>query len=160
MAGCSTCLRNRDNRVSDWICLTPPSFPKQYSLAGHTRLIIKVAFAVRLHGPWGYSAALFSRNEVSADAFRYIQSQWLRKNRKALKYMLGFYEGERSNTHFHPRMGRIRSNQENVKDVTYWKAENTFCENNVLLPSHLLWRKDPSNPTISSTINTCKFAQL
>lgn len=130
MAGCSAWLRNRDNRTSDWICLTPPPFPKQYSLAGHTRLIIKVTFAVRLHGPWGYPAALFSRNEVSADAFGYIQSQWLRNNKKILKYMSGFIERESSNTHFHPRMGRIQSNQGNVKEIAFWKAENAFCEKN------------------------------
>ena len=129
-AGCSTCLWNTDNRVSAWTCLTPPPFAKQYSSAGHTRLIIKVTFAISLKGPWGFPAALFSTDEVSAGALGSIQRQWRRNIKKVLKYRSGSYEWERSNPHFYPMMGRIRSNQRNVEEGTDWRADNTFCEIN------------------------------
>lgn len=128
-AGCSAWLRNRDNRASGWVCLIPPPFSKQFSSAGHTRIIIKVTFAVRLRGPWGYPAAMSAgmRSQLMhLDTFRINDSETI----KGSWNMSGFYEGERSNTHFPPRLGRIRTNQGNVKEIIYQKAENTFCENN------------------------------
>lgn len=129
-AGCSTCLRNTDNSVSDWTCLTPPTFPRQYSLAGHTRLIIKVTFAISLQGPQGFLATLFSMDEVSAAALGSIQRQWHRNMKKVFKYMAGSCKGEGSNPHFHPMMGRIRSTQRNMEEGTDWRAENTCYEIN------------------------------
>lgn len=86
-AGCSTWLRDRQQ--SEWLDLPDsPTLPQ----AGHTRIIIKVTFAVRPHSPWGYPAAVFSGNEVSAEAFGYIQSQWLRNNKKVLKYIRFLWE--------------------------------------------------------------------
>lgn len=112
-AGCRAWLRNRDNRASDRICLTSPHFPKQFSSAGHTRIIIKVTFAVRLHDPWGHPVAAMPAGMRSQlmhlDTFRINDSETI----KGSWNMSGFYKGESSNTHFPPRL-----------------AENTFCENN------------------------------
>lgn len=129
-AGCSTCIRNMDNSISDWTCLTPPPFPRQYSLAGHNSLNINVTVAISLQGPWGFPAALFSTDAVSAGVLGSVQRQWCRNIKKVLKYTSGSCKGERSNPHFHLMMGRTRSNQKNMEACTDWRAENTFCEMN------------------------------
>lgn len=138
-AGCSTWLRDRDSRASDWICLTPPPFPKWVTPELLLRWLLQLDHTAPEVTLLLCSAGMRSQLR-RLDTFRVNDSETI----KTSWNISGFYEGERSNTHFHPSMGRIKSNQ-----IMYWKSRKHSVRTiDVLLPTHLLWRWDPSNPKI------------